>query len=64
MHPHLQLQDVLFTRKRVREGVHVAVGKREILGRHVGSTELDERHDVLLFCGGKELVGLAETQQQ
>ena len=52
MHPHLQLQGVLFAGKRVREGVHVAVGERQILGRDIRSTELHQRHYIeVAFVG-------------
>ena len=44
MHPHLQLQGVLFAGKRVREGVHLAIGEREVLGRDIRSIELHQRH--------------------
>ena len=32
MDAYLQLQDVLLAGKNVREGVHLAIGEREILG--------------------------------
>ena len=52
MHPHLQLQGVLFAGKRVREGVHLAIGEREILGCDIRSIELHQRHGFGgCFCG-------------
>ena len=45
LNTYLQLQEMFLTGKHVREGVHFAVGEREVMGCDLRAAELHERHD-------------------
>ena len=42
--PYLQLQEVFLAGKLVHEGLHLAVGERQVLGRDLRGADLHECH--------------------